>query len=115
MSKLASLIVGSLLLGAGAAAAEPRSHVVSDAGQTATLDCGDGGKVAILGADNTITLTGGCAKVAISGSGNRVTIEAVDKLGITGSSNTVTYQRGYTRKAPKVGKTGVGNKVSRAK
>ena len=97
------------------AAADTPDHVVNDAGATLTLDCGDGGRVVINGADNAISTTGGCAKVVVNGSTNTVTIAAADKIVVTGSSNTVTYKQGWKAKRPKVARLGVGNTIRRIK
>ncbi len=96
-----------------AAWADAPEHVINDGGATLTLDCGDGGRITINGADNTITATGGCEKVVVNGSGNKVAIAAADKIVVTGSGNAVTYQKGHTKKAPKVSRLGVGNTVAK--
>lgn len=98
-----------------AARAEAPAHVINDGGATLTLDCGDGGRIVINGADNTITAIGGCEKVVVNGSGNKVAIIAADKIVVTGSNNAVTYQRGFTKKSPKVARLGVGNTIAKIK
>ncbi|MBL8620123.1 MAG: DUF3060 domain-containing protein [Myxococcales bacterium] len=113
MTKLAFAF--ALLASASIARADAPEHVINDAAQTVTVDCGDGGKVVVNGSSNNVTVTGGCAKVAVNGSANNVAIDAADKIAVTGSGNHVTYKKGFTKKSPKVARTGVGNKVSRAK
>ena len=97
------------------AAADAPTHVINDGGATLTLDCADGGRVLVNGADNTITTTGGCAKVVVNGSGNHVAIEAADKIVVTGSNNAVTYKKGWNKKSPKVARLGVGNTIAKVK
>lgn len=90
-------------------------NVVNDSGKTLELTCGDGGKVVVNGAQNEITITGNCAKLAVNGAMNDIEIEAVDKIAVNGTGNTIAWQRGWKAKAPKVAKTGRNNKVTRAK
>ena len=113
MTKLA--VAFALLAAASIARADAPEHVINDAAQTVTVDCGEGGKVVVNGSTNNVTVTGGCAKVAVNGSANTVAIDAADKIAVNGSGNRVTYKKGFTKKSPKVARTGVGNKVSRAK
>lgn len=113
MTKLAFAF--ALLATVSLARADAPEHVINDAAQSVTVDCGDGGKVVVNGSSNNVTVTGGCAKVAVNGSANNVAIDAADKIAVTGSGNHVTYKKGFTKKSPKVARTGVGNKVSRAK
>ena len=110
-----ALVLALALSPSLAVADDAPDHVVDAAGQNVSLDCGEGGKVAITGAGNTVTITGGCSKVAVTGSSNVVSIAAADKIAVTGSGNHVTYKKGYTKKSPKVARTGVGNKVARIK
>ena len=110
-----AFVLALVLAPALAAADDARADVVDAAGQSVSLDCGEGGRVAVTGAGNTVTITGGCSKVAITGSSNVVSIAAADKIAVTGSSNTVTWAKGWKKKSPKVARLGVGNKVSKAK
>ena len=113
MKKLA--LVFALLAVPAIAAADAPDVIINDAGQTATVDCGEGGKVIVNGASNVITITGGCAKVQINGSMNAVAIAAADKINVTGTNNKVTWSKGWTKKAPKISRSGVGNKVGHSK
>lgn len=113
MSRIAFAL--ALVLAPALAAADAPEVVINDAAQTSTVDCGEGGKVVVNGSSNDITVTGGCAKVVVNGSANKVAIDAADKIAVTGSGNHVTYKKGYTKKSPKVARTGVGNKVARIK
>jgi len=99
-------------------------------GDGSSLDCAANKSPSITGAGGTYFVAGACDKVAITGSGNTVTIESTkavaitgakntvvvtktDKIGITGAGNSVTWGSGLTTKAPKVAKTGKGNTVAK--
>ena len=43
-------------------------------GQTGTLDCA-GGKAAIMGSNNTLTISGNCTGLDMYGSGNKLTVQ----------------------------------------
>ena len=123
-------LVGASLVAPSVAAADDQA--INDTGQTSTVDCGDGGNVAINGSQNTLTITGVCASVALNGTGNTVTIDAsasvavsgvgntltvkaADKIAVTGSGNKVTWSKGLKAKKPKLVKLGVRNTYRRAK
>jgi|SRR5688572_15231254 hypothetical protein len=129
MKKLAGFAFALCTLVAGSVAAEVK---ITDSSLTKTIDCEKDPEVAIVGAMNTITISGACtkvaisgsmnvvavasaAKLAISGSGNKVDVAAADKIAITGTGNEVVYDKGVTKKAPKIAKTGTGNTVSKKK
>jgi hypothetical protein len=86
-------------------------HAINNSGQSLELACGEGGKVAVNGSTNEITITGNCSKLAVNGSMNDIDVEAVDKIAINGSGNSVGWTRGWKLKAPKVAKRGRNNKV----
>jgi hypothetical protein len=128
MTKLASivLVLGSLC---GVAAADA---MFADNKQTATVDCAKDANVNISGNEATITLTGVCenvnvagnkAKVTgsaknvnVSGNDNTVDLDAVDKLMVSGNSNTVSYKSATDpKKKPKVANPGNKNKVTKKK
>jgi len=73
--------------------------------QTRTVDCG-GGTLQLSGRQNTITVTGECRKVDITGAGNIVSIDAVAAIEVTGIGNTVTWRRAIGRATPRVSVTG---------
>lgn len=104
----------------------------NDAATTATHDCSKDPEVSISGSSSTITLTGTCTKVAISGSSNKlviqaadkvaiagsmneVAIEAANKIAVVGSMNQVTWKKGIKSAKPKVSNIGTSNKISQAK
>jgi hypothetical protein len=125
MTKLASIVVvlGSLC---GVAAADA---MFADNKQTATVDCAKDANVNISGNEATITLTGVCENVIIagnkakltgsaknvvvSGNDNAADLDVVDKLLVSGNSNTVTYKKSSdAKKKTKVSNPGNKNKVS---
>jgi hypothetical protein len=72
------------------------------AGPTWTLDasestyayvCGDGDEIAIRGHANAVTVSGECGRLEVVGSDNRIVIEGVAAIRITGDNNDVAYQR----------------------
>ncbi|BEH74873.1 hypothetical protein YM3MPS_06760 [Mycobacterium pseudoshottsii] len=56
---------------------------------------------------NTVTITGHCASVSVSGLQNTVTVETADRITASGLNNKVTYQSG----SPKISKSGSGNVI----
>lgn len=124
----AALAVSALALASSASA----DVVYNDAAVTATHDCGEDPEVSINGSSSTLTLVGTCTKVAISGSSNKVTIQASDKVSVSGSmnevaieaankiavvgsANQVSWKKGLKGAKPKVSNVGTGNKISKAK
>ena len=98
-----------------AAADDAPSHAVNDSGKSLELDCGEGGKVAINGSKNEITITGACSAVAINGSMNDVEIDGADKIAINGSGNSVSWVKGWKKAKPKIAKNGRNNRVTQNK
>ncbi|HSP81884.1 MAG TPA: DUF3060 domain-containing protein [Myxococcaceae bacterium] len=80
-----------------------------------TLRCSGGTAVSVNGSDNDIKLLGECGNIDVTGSDNRVTVEAVERISVTGTDTTVLWKRGVGRSKPKVVKTGSGNKVKKTK
>ncbi|MEJ5050080.1 DUF3060 domain-containing protein [Chryseobacterium culicis] len=72
----------------------------------------NGGVAEVEGGDNMVTIKGSAKKIAVSGTGNKVYIDKVDKVSIEGGDNTVYYRTSGTKSGkPDVSITGVGNKV----
>ncbi|WP_454047171.1 DUF3060 domain-containing protein [Chryseobacterium sp. Marseille-Q8038] len=72
----------------------------------------NGGVAEVEGGDNTVTIKGSAKKIAVSGTGNKVYIDKVDKVSIEGGNNTVYYRTSGTKSGkPDVSVTGVGNRV----
>jgi hypothetical protein len=94
-----------------ASAAAPIEIIGSGLAQT--IECGDQ-NVVLGGSVNTITLTGACPKIEISGSRNVITVEAVGTIEINGTANSVGWSRSLAGATPRVGTNGLGNRVFRA-
>jgi hypothetical protein len=128
MTKLALIV---LVLGClrGVAAADA---MFADNKQTATVDCAKDATVNISGNEATITLTGVCENVlvsgnkatltgsaknvVVSGNDNTVDLDVVDKLLVSGNSNTVSYKKSTdAKKKTKVSNPGNKNKVAQKK
>lgn len=72
----------------------------------------NGGLVEVEGGDNTLTIKGSAKKITVSGTGNTVYIDKVDKISMEGGDNMVYYRTSGTKSGkPDVSITGVGNKV----
>lgn len=131
-TSLVLAVVTSLAgVGAGARVAWAE-HAVTASATTVDHDCGSDPEVEISGSTNTITLTGTCTKVAVSGAGNTLTIaattrlaisganntaavEQVDRIAVSGVGNTVTYKRPLTAKKTKTARTGPRNSIKKIK
>jgi uncharacterized protein YbcV (DUF1398 family) len=72
----------------------------------------NGGIVEVEGGDNTVTIKGSAKNISVSGTGNKVYIDRVDKIVMEGGNNTVFYKTSGTKSGkPDASLTGVGNKV----
>lgn len=72
----------------------------------------NGGLVEVEGGDNTLTIKGSAKKITVSGTGNTIYIDKVDKISMEGGDNMVYYRTSGTKSGkPDVSITGVGNKV----
>lgn len=60
-------------------------------------------------------LTGECKKVTVAGVSNKVTVDKVGEIVVSGSSNKVIYGEGSDGKKPKITKSGVSTSVDSAK
>ncbi|MEZ0359184.1 DUF3060 domain-containing protein [Mycobacterium sp. SA01] len=79
---------------------------VSGVNENKRLACDDS-VVTISGMDNTVVITGHCARVQVSGMNNIVTVDAADAIEASGMDNTITYHGG----SPTVDKSGFSNTV----
>lgn len=59
-------------------------------------------------------LTGDCKKVTVNGVSNKVTVDKVGEIVVSGSSNKVVYTEGLDGKKPKITKTGISTAVDSA-
>jgi hypothetical protein len=56
---------------------------------------------------NTVTITGHCAELSVSGVGNTISIDSADAIGVSGFDNRITYHTG----APHIENSGGDNEV----
>ncbi|MCX5741330.1 MAG: DUF3060 domain-containing protein [Proteobacteria bacterium] len=54
-------------------------------------------------------------RLAVNGSSNHVDVDAANKIAVTGSSNTVTYKKGISDAKPKTTSLGVENTIIQRK
>lgn len=59
-------------------------------------------------------LTGECKKITVAGVSNKVTVDKVGEIVVSGSSNKVVYGEGLDGKKPKITKTGISTSVDSA-
>jgi hypothetical protein len=64
---------------------------------------------------NEATVKGSAVLVNVSGNENKLELDAVDALRVSGNENTVSYKKGVKKKAPSVSSPGNDNKISRVK
>ena len=99
---------------------------VADNQQTVTVDCAKDPNVEVSGNEATVTLTGNCEAVILSGNKAKVTgstksilvsgndntanLESVDKIGTPGNNNRVTYKTTIDTKLKKAKISNPGNK-----
>ncbi|PTL83452.1 DUF3060 domain-containing protein [Vitiosangium sp. GDMCC 1.1324] len=88
---------------------------ISDSGAKETHRCSPKTDVNISGSDNEIILTGECKSVSVSGSTNKVKVEATGTISVEGADNEVTWKRAVGGKKPKVNRVGTNNKVTQAR
>jgi hypothetical protein len=85
----------------------------ADAGRTSTIACGkETTRVDSIG--QRVRLTGDCREVVVSGSGNRVVVERLGSLNVSGMDNEVRWERSLQGDAPRVVTSGIKNVVLRA-
>ncbi|WP_141327802.1 DUF3060 domain-containing protein [Myxococcus sp. AB025B] len=87
-----------------------------DSERTVKHDCGEGGKVEIVGSSNQVILTGTCESIEVTGSENKVSAHTVRRIETTGSDNSVVWKQGPQKgKKPRISNTGTNNRISQAR
>ncbi|MCY1001050.1 DUF3060 domain-containing protein [Myxococcus sp. MISCRS1] len=87
-----------------------------DSDRTVKHDCGEGGKVEIVGSSNQVILTGTCEYIEVTGSENKVSAHTVRRIETTGSDNNVVWKQGPQKgKRPRISNTGTNNRISQAR
>jgi hypothetical protein len=101
---------------------------VMDNNKTLTVDCAKDKNVNLVGNHITVTLTGTCENVRVTGNheavtgsvlnvyvagnNNTLSLDAVDKISIAGNKNSATYKKPASKKKTAVSNTGKDNKIS---
>lgn len=80
---------------------------VAGVGNERTIACTDNEAIDISGVNNTVTLTGHCSRVDVSGLENVVTVDSADEIVVSGLNNAVTFHSG----TPELSNSGLGNTV----
>jgi hypothetical protein len=104
---------------------------VMDNDKTLTVDCAKDKNVNLVGNNITVTLTGTCENVKVTGNRetvlgstanayvagnyNTLTLDSVDTISVAGNNNTATYKKPVTKKKTSVSNLGKGNTITRAK
>lgn len=73
-----------------------------------------GQKLTVASDNSTVSVRGQTPAVIITGNGNTVNIEAVDRIEIAGSNNTVTWASAVNRDLPEIDNQGQNNTISTA-
>lgn len=123
-----TLLAATLALTAATARAEVN---IIDNDVKMTVDCAKEKSVNIAGNKATITLSGTCVEVNISGNNvtvkgsvshanvsgndNTLALDASDEILVSGNKNTISYKKGVKAKKPSVLNTGTDNKISQTK
>ena len=126
---IASLFAVTSIASISAVAFAKGGHIM-DNGKTMTIDCKDSPAVMVMGNENTVTLTGTCTDVSVTGNkntvtgaaasqvsttgnDNTVTIDTVDRITSTGNRNTIAYKKSAAGSDTKVSNTGKDNKITK--
>jgi hypothetical protein len=94
---------------AAATSAQRAPGTIVAANTTQTYDCG-GGPVTVQGFANTLHLVGECPALTVTGYGNKITVDRVDAITVTGRNNTLLWGAGISGD-PKIANTGLDNTV----
>jgi hypothetical protein len=110
------LLLGMLLVAVAVAPAVAEPTWKLDAHETTySYVCGGNDWIAINGSGNTVTVTGECAILEVTGSDNRIAIEAVGTIRLSGDNNDVRYGRATGgKKKPVIKRKGAANTVRKA-
>jgi hypothetical protein len=86
---LLGIVVATLTV-APAFAAEP-TWQLSASDSSYSYVCNGSDWVAIRGKGNSVTISGACTLLEVVGSGNKITVETVGTIKVTGDNNDVRY------------------------
>ena len=87
---------------------------IAGVSQDLSYEC-EGRSFSVSGTSNTVKLTGQCHNLKVTGTTNRVDVEAVATIDVSGIRNQVTWERGVNNKPPSISNSGINNNVSHKK
>ena len=104
---------------------------VMDNKKTLTVDCAKDKNVNLVGNHITVTLTGTCEKVTatgnhatvngsttnafVAGNENKLNLDGVDNISVSGNRNTITYKKALAKKKTTLAIGGKDNNVTQTK
>jgi hypothetical protein len=107
---VASLVLAVVAPGSGLSVASAQQS--GGSGRTTTITCSNE-TTRVDGVGERVRLVGECRAVVVSGSGNRVLVERVGSLNVSGMNNEVRWERSLEGDAPRVVTSGIKNSVIR--
>lgn len=108
-------LLGILLVAVavGPVLAEP-TWKLAGSDSTYSYNCGGDDWVAINGKGNSITIRGECALLEINGSSNKISVESVGTIKLSGNNNDIRYTRAAAGKTkPVIKNKGAANTIRR--
>jgi DUF3060 family protein len=128
MLRLISLVFVCSVAASGIAAADSvyagAKNVTHDCAKEPSVTINDGegsykftgtcARIAVMGGENKLTIAA-VKDLAITGGDNTIDVDAADKISVTGSGNKVTYKKGLSGAKPKVSTIGTDNKIKQVK
>ena len=84
---------------------------ISGLNQNLSYECKDR-SFNVQGTSNTVKLSGQCQNLRVAGTTNRVDVESVGTINVSGIRNQVTWERGVNNKRPSISNSGINNNVS---
>jgi hypothetical protein len=106
-------ITALVLIGVCLSAAPLGARQKDDAQSAKAMPC-TGETTRIDGMEQRLRLTGDCRTVVVSGTGNRVVIERVGTINVSGIGNEIRWESSLQGDAPRVISSGLKNVVTRA-
>jgi hypothetical protein len=114
-----------------AATAASADVTVMDNNKTITVDCAKDKNVQLIGNHLTVSLSGACESVKVTGNHetvvgsvtnafvagnhNTLNLDSVDNISVAGNHNTIAYKKPLAKKKTSVANLGKGNTVSQTK
>jgi DUF3060 family protein len=110
------LFLGIALVAAAVAPAGADPTWKLDANQSQySYVCGGGEWISVTGNGNSLSLTGDCGQLDVTGSDNRVAIDGISTIRVSGNNNDIRYARVVNgKKKPAIKKKGAANTVRRS-